>query len=108
MSQLSAALDDPEHDGQIPCRDFDLDKADWFLDQSDADEYPDYKDRRRRAKQACWDCPLAVRGACLSEGMQPENIRFGIWGGYTERQRLKFRAENERRRLRRAGVNDEG
>jgi hypothetical protein len=104
---LKDLLDDPEHDGKVPCRDGGGDPNDWMLDQSDAERVPDYLVLRRKAKQRCWDCPLAVRGACLEEGMKPENIRFGIWGGYTERQRLKFRAETARRALRRARVNDE-
>lgn len=99
--RLQDLLNDPANDGLVPCRDFGLDPDDWMVDQSDVERVPDYKDRRRRAKQACWDCPLAVRGACLQDGMLPENIRFGIWGGYTERQRLKFRSEHARRALRR-------
>jgi hypothetical protein len=100
--RLKDLLDDTANDGLVPCRDFGLDANDWMLDQSDAERVPDYLTLRRKAKQACWDCPLAVRGACLEEGMRDENIRFGIWGGYTERQRLKFRAEKQRRDKRRA------
>jgi hypothetical protein len=101
---LKDQLNDPENDGKVPCRDFGLDPNDWMLDQSDAERVPDYLTLRRKAKQQCWDCPLAVRGACLEEGMRDENIRFGIWGGYTERQRLKFRAEKVRREQRRSKV----
>lgn len=41
--------------------------------------------RRRDAIRACHlDCPMAARLLCLDEGLKPENVSHGIWGGYTE------------------------
>lgn len=55
--------------------------------------------RRRRALEACWnDCPVRARLACLDMGLEPENLQWGIWGGYTEEQRKIIHDERKKRR----------
>lgn len=65
--------------------------------------------RRRDAIRACHlDCPMAARLLCLDEGLKPENVSHGIWGGYTEidrravTRRISMRAQGkalDRKRL---------
>lgn len=60
---------------------------DWFEDPGSGRDTPEGRNRRR-AIDACWiDCPMKMRLLCLDEGMKDENLRHGIWGGYTEAQR---------------------
>lgn len=60
---------------------------DWFVDPGVAKGSPEGR-TRRKAIQACYyDCPMAARLLCLDEGLKPENISWGIWGGYTESER---------------------
>lgn len=40
----------------------------------------------RQALAICKACP--VKAECLAEGMQPENIEYGIWGGTLSGERL--------------------
>jgi hypothetical protein len=38
------------------------------------------------ALSKCADCP--IKKECLDEGMKPENIAYGIWGGFLAGERL--------------------
>lgn len=40
----------------------------------------------RLALRICDRCPS--KSACLEEGMRPENLEWGIWGGLTSGERL--------------------
>ena len=44
----------------------------------------------REAKKVCANC--TVRAECLSYALENDE-RFGIWGGLSERERRKLRAE---------------
>lgn len=82
-------------------------KDDWFipdiLTEEKLEEYldivpvpyavvPYLEERRKAARLACYyDCPMATRLLCLDEGLRPENVQYGIWGGYTESQRRAVR-----------------
>jgi len=46
----------------------------------------------RRAKAICYGCPVRLR--CLRENLW---VPFGIWGGYTERERRAMRGEQRDR-----------
>lgn len=79
---------------RVPCRKPTEDPDDWFVPPRTAAESTEGR-KRRRAKQECWtggpgygQCP--IRLACLGEGMKPENIRWGIFGGYTEQERRQI------------------
>ena len=81
---------------------------DWFIDPGSGRDTVDGK-RRRRAIQACWaDCPMRARLKCLDEGMQgPENsptLSYGVYGGYTEKQRQAVFVEIQSRNARRAAL----
>lgn len=60
----------------------------WFMDPGSGRETEDGR-RRRRALQACWaDCPMKARLLCLDRGLQEgPTLQYGIYGGYTEKQR---------------------
>lgn len=38
------------------------------------------------ALSICEDCP--IKAECLAEGMKPENIEHGIWGGMLAGERI--------------------
>ena len=50
-----------------------------------ADTNKSIKDSRL-ALRICDRCPS--KSACLAEGMRPENLEWGIWGGLTSGERL--------------------
>lgn len=54
--------------------------------------------RRRDAMAACtFDCPMVARRRCLAEGLEGEDTRHGIRGGYSARERrIIVRMANER------------
>jgi hypothetical protein len=60
----------------------------WFIDPGSGRETEDGR-LRRRAIQACWaDCPMKARLLCLDRGLQEgPTLQYGIYGGYTEKQR---------------------
>lgn len=60
----------------------------WFIDPGSGRETEDGR-LRRRALQACWaDCPMKARLLCLDRGLQEgPTLQYGIYGGYTEKQR---------------------
>ncbi len=48
------------------------------------------------AKQVCKQCP--VRAACLREGLSlPAGMQWGVWGGWTARERKKFKKDQAKR-----------
>lgn len=50
------------------------------------------EERRKQARLACYDdCPMKARLLCLDEGLRPENIEHGIWGGFHASQRRAVR-----------------
>lgn len=55
--------------------------------------------RRRKAREACYDCP--VRLQCLDLALEG-NIQHGTWGGYYEEEIREIRREIKRRRGREA------
>ncbi len=62
--------------GYAACRDAD---ADWFFPGPDGDA--------RMAVRICRGCP--VRDECLEWALDA-GIRYGIWGGMTERERRRL------------------
>lgn len=50
--------------------------------------YPEKGQSPEAAKAICAACP--VRASCLSEALL-HDVRFGIWGGLSERQRRAMR-----------------
>lgn len=48
-----------------------------------------------KARALCRECP--VRRECLEYALV-NNLRYGIWGGYTHRERLKILRERKRAR----------
>jgi hypothetical protein len=71
----------------------------WFIDPGSGRETEDGR-LRRRAIQACWtDCPMKARLLCLDRGMQQgPTLQYGIYGGYTEKQRQAVDEEIKERR----------
>lgn len=70
----------------------------WMDDAACADVDPDlFFPKRgdsvtmRRAKAVCDSCPVKVE--CLDYAMA-EAIKFGVWGGMSERQRRRMRRDN--------------
>lgn len=57
--------------------------------------FPEKGQSSREAKRVCSGCP--VREHCLQYALR-HDVRFGIWGGTTERQRreLRRKARNTR------------
>lgn len=52
--------------------------------------FPSPGEPTRQAKAMCFDCP--VRQDCL-DFAQTNGIRYGIWGGTSERERRRMRRE---------------
>lgn len=52
------------------------------------------KAETQRAIVLCEGCP--VKETCLEEGMQAENLPYGIWGGVTAGERLMLAGINAR------------
>lgn len=65
-------------------------RDDALCRQVDAGElfFPDRGESPRPAQAVCLAC--AVRAECLEEALV-SNMRFGIWGGATERERRALR-----------------
>lgn len=53
--------------------------------------------RRRKAKEACWSCPL--RQQCLEMALERNEVH-GTWGGFYEEELREIRQEQARRRRR--------
>lgn len=69
------------------------DAREWMLEAKclDADPeafFPEKGGSTREAKRICAACP--VREDCLDHALLNEE-RFGIWGGYSERERRRMR-----------------
>jgi len=66
----------------------------WWHDTPDTDT--GYKATRAEVKKCIDDSSFALsicnrcpsQPACLAEGMRPENLEWGIWGGLTSGERL--------------------
>jgi hypothetical protein len=73
----------------------------WFIDPGSGHDTEDGR-LRRRAIQACWaDCPMKARLLCLDRGLQPgPTLQYGIYGGYTEKERQKIAEDIEKRKTR--------
>ncbi len=70
-----------------------VDEREWMLEAKclDADPeafFPEKGGSTREAKRICAACP--VREECLDHALANEE-RFGIWGGYSERERRRMR-----------------
>ena len=80
----------------------------WFIDPGSG-MLTDEGRLRRRALQACWaDCPMKARLLCLDQGMQDgPSLYYGIYGGYTEKQRKAVFDEIQERK-KRDGEDSEG
>ena len=50
--------------------------------------FPEKGETPKAAKQVCAACP--VRAECLAEALAGD-IRFGVWGGTSERERRQLR-----------------
>lgn len=75
---------------QLPCREPGR-EDDWFIDHGVAKSSEKGKARRRAIQSCYYDCPMQARLLCLDEGLKPENVPWGIWGGYTESERKLIR-----------------
>lgn len=71
---------------ELPCRDPEH-RDDWFEDPGTAKGSPEARKRRKALQKCYFDCPMKARLLCLDEGLKPENLDNGIWGGYTEADR---------------------
>jgi len=79
MMSLWAGEPGDERWNAAPCRKSDDPDALWFASRGVPAE---------RAALLCREqCPVALRDACLSAGMHPDNIGDGVWGGLTAQQR---------------------
>ena len=78
----------------------------WFIDPGSGRETEDGR-LRRRALQACWaDCPMKARLLCLDRGLQKgPALNYGIYGGYTEKQRQQIVEDIETREKEGAPLN---
>lgn len=98
-----------DHDESVGHTEFDAHAEDWYRDPGSGKKTPDGR-RRRRAMERCWnDCPFRARLICLDKALEqgPEH-QFGIWGGYTEDQRIQILQERARREdLERERVNQD-
>ncbi len=70
-----------------------MDTRGWMLEAKclDADPeafFPEKGGSTREAKRICAACP--VRDECLDHALANEE-RFGIWGGFSERERRRMR-----------------
>lgn len=76
----------------------------WFIDPGSGRETDDGR-LRRRAIQACWaDCPMKARLLCLDRGLQGgATLYYGIYGGYTEKQRQAVVSDIKQREKSRSG-----
>lgn len=75
----------------------------WFIDPGSGQQTEPGR-LRRRALQACWaDCPMKARLLCLDRGMQEgPTLQYGIYGGYTEKQRQKVVEDRKKKEEERA------
>lgn len=78
-----------------PIRDFDRYRSDKAACRGCAPDlwYPERGESHRHAIDICNTCP--VRDDCLEFALT-NNERYGIWGGYSERQRRRMRAERRK------------
>lgn len=73
----------------------------WHLDalcaQVDSEAFfPEKGGSVKEAKAVCARCPVAgLNGKCLQYALD-NNERFGIWGGYTERERRRLVAQGRK------------
>lgn len=79
--------------GGLPSNPFGIPDEPWVADglcsQVDADMFfPEKGGSTKEAKSICARCE--VREECLSYAMANDE-RFGIWGGYSERERRKLK-----------------
>lgn len=82
----------------------------WFSDtiESDRQGRPSKDDvatavrNSRQALAICGRCP--VKDECLAEGMLPENIDYGIWGGTLSGERLLLAGVSINSNTRKANV----
>lgn len=77
---------------ELLAAEIDLSDDGWKLDglcaQTDPEAFfPEKGGSTKGAKRVCTDCP--VRAACLQTALRDEE-RFGIWGGYSERERRRI------------------
>ncbi|WP_327169515.1 WhiB family transcriptional regulator [Streptomyces subrutilus] len=79
--------------------------ADGMCAQTDPDEFFPEKgesDKTRAAKRICQSC--LVREQCLdaamaSEGNRSASGRFGVWGGYSPKERVRLAQVRSRLRM---------
>lgn len=63
-------------------------RTELFFAPDDSETRSERRRREAQAKLVCADC--VVRYDCLTEALDQDE-QFGIWGGYTERERRAFR-----------------
>lgn len=87
LEDYYAILADPNADKweSVECRQNDPELW-WFADELHSLMKPEDLRMIRLAIDICNRCPL--KAECLEMGMQPENIRWGIWGGTFAGERL--------------------
>jgi WhiB family redox-sensing transcriptional regulator len=88
------AIDPPRFDSQALCAEIDPDL--WF---------PEKGGNSRPAKQVCQSCE--VRDQCLQYALD-RDVRFGIWGGLSERERRRLRVIRSRAGQRATGAINHG
>lgn len=70
-------------------------RVDRALRAAEADRRRAALQRRRKAREACYSCPL--RGECLDQALREEQ-NHGTWGGYYEEELREIRREISRRK----------
>lgn len=66
----------------------------------DVDFFPSDGAGVAAARRVCANCP--VRGLCLEYAME-EGVTHGVWGGASDRERQRLRAERARQGQAKAG-----
>jgi len=86
-NQLSKPIDTPPRNGS--CLGYDVSMWFPYFDKEVAtrETYRNSQQNSARAKKICFSCPVQMD--CLAYGLQ--NELWGIWGGYTERERKSLR-----------------
>ena len=78
----------PEWQQEAACKSDDQPYWDVFFGIQTASGRVDFtEEMKETAKQICDSCPVRIE--CLTYALD-NNIRFGIWGGLTEQERLEL------------------
>jgi Transcription factor WhiB len=69
-------------------------EVDRIVDEAEAEKIRLALIRRRKARDACYDCE--IRLGCLNQRLE-QRVEYGIWGGYYPEELRKIEEELDRR-----------